>query len=218
MEVDCSCCTGLLAESADIVLAVLEAFHVKTVVRGDCGHLRNSLGKRNVDRLAVVQVQVECVRNFLVRTLFDTRSAARAFRLVNIARMAFDVHLEVSDISFHTCNFRVGEDADVRILADFSHFRRDDTGRAVQCRESLVKLRHLSADRIVLLNNINRKSRVRNVECSRDSCDTAADYQCAFCHWCLAFNKRRVKNCLCDSCLAQSNGFFCRVSRFFHNP
>jgi len=85
-------------------LAVLQ--HI-AVIGIDDRNLRHCLGKRNVDRAAVVHSEVELVGDLLLRTFFGAETAARALRLIDESRLAAYLYGEVSDESGDRLDFAV---------------------------------------------------------------------------------------------------------------
>ena len=132
--------------------------------------------------------------------------------------MALDVDAEISDVSLYADNFAVRKNADVRILAYFRHFRRNDTRSAVEGRECLVEHSHFSADRRLFFNDVNRESCVCNVKRSSNSGDTASDDKRALCNRRFARCKRRVEYCFCNGSFSKRDCLFSRLFHILKNP
>ena len=79
------------------------------------------------------------------------------------------------------------------VLSRIDHFRREDTCRAVERREGLVELSHMTADGRQLFDDVNVVSRVGNIKSRLDACDTAADDQRALCDGAFACGQGRVE-------------------------
>ncbi|CDC70437.1 unknown [Candidatus Colimorpha enterica] len=157
---------------ADSALAVLQ--HV-AVIGIDDRNLRHCLGKRNIDRAAVVKPEVESVRHLLLRALFGAGSASGTFKLVNKSCFSLYRDREVSDKSLNRRNLAVRIYLYLLVLRAVDHFRGQNAGCAVERREGLVKLSHLSADCRLFFDDIDLKSRVGNVKRRLDTGDTSAD-------------------------------------------
>ena len=218
MEVDCTCGTSLFTETTNVIFTVCKTFHMKTISCIDVCNFWNSLSERNIDCLAVIQVQVESVWNFLVWTFFDTSTTTCTFCFINITWMAFDIDFEVTDITADTTNFTVRKDADVRVLADFCHFWSYDTRSTVKCRECFVQHGHFTADSNILFYDINRESCISNVQSSCNTCNTTTDNKSTLSHWSFTRSKRCIKDSFCNGSLTKGNCFFCSVTHIFHNP
>ena len=67
----------------------------------------------------------------------------------------------------------------------------------------LVDLSHLTADGRLLLDDVDLKARISDIERGLNTCNTAADNERALCYGTLARDERRVQVNLCDSCSAE---------------
>ena len=112
---------GFFTESADSVLSFFKGLHMKTILGVDICNLWNSLSKRNINCFTAVQAKVKAVRNLFVRTLFNTFTTTSTLCFINIARVSFNINFKVSDVSAYSANFRSRKNADIWILAYFSH-------------------------------------------------------------------------------------------------
>lgn len=119
--------------------------------------------------------------------------AAGAEVFFDVARLLLDGDVEVADKSLDGCDLRVGIDLYVLVLSRVDHLRGQDARRAVEGREGLVELRHLTADSRLCLDDVDRESGVGDVERGLDTRDTAAYNERALCDGRLAGGERRVE-------------------------
>ena len=96
--------------------------------------------------------------------------------------------------------------------AAVDHLGRQNARRAVKRRERLVDLRHLAADGRLLLDDIDLKAGVRDIERGLNARDAAADDKRALCNGAFAGRKRRVELYLCDGCSAENDSLFRALS------
>ena len=179
---------------------------------------RNGLRKGNIDRGALVEIHIEFVRHFFLRTLLHAFAAARTFRFVDVARFALYRHGKVSDESFDIRHFAVREDSDIFILPAFDHARREDTGRTVERRKGFVELRHFAADRRLRFDDVYRKPRVRDVDRRLNARDTSADDESALGDRRFARSERFVQQHFCDRSFSERNRFCRRRRHIFAYP
>ena len=197
--VDCASGANCRAQSA-LALCELDA-----ASRIQNGNVRDCLCKRNVCSMTVAQTQVVGIRYILNRTLFGTCTASGTLILVNITSLPANLNAEVADKTGNCFDFTIRINGDILILCAFYHFRCQNTRRAVQCRECLIDLCHLTADSRFFLNDINRIASICNVQCCLDTCNTAADDQCPLGNRTFAGNQRGIQQNLCNSSTSQNN-------------
>jgi hypothetical protein len=88
-------------------------------------------------------------------TVFHTGGTPGAFLLDDIPGFLRQRDLEVSNFSFYTVDFRVGQDLDVRMPADLDQFGCEDSHGAVIRRKGFVQLRHVPPDARGFFNQVN---------------------------------------------------------------
>ena len=197
------------ARGADLgTHAALAGFQHRAVVRIDRRDLRNGLRERDIDGAPLVHAQIELIWHLLLRTFLGTQPAAGADVLFDVACLALDFDVEIADEAADLRHLAVREDADFFVLSGVDHFRGQDARRAVQGREGLVELRHFAADGGLGFDDIDRETRVRDVERGLDSRDAAADDQCALGDRGLARCERCVQLDLGDGGFAQNDRLF----------
>ena len=198
--------------------AALAGFEHGAVVRVYGRDLRHGLRKGNVDCAAVVHAQIEGVRHLLLRAFFRAKAAAGADVLFDIARFFPDGNLKITDEPLDGLHLGIGIDVNFLILRAVHHFRRQNTGRAVERGKGFVDLGHFAADGRLFFDNIDLISRVRNVQSGLDTGDTAADDQCALDHGAGSRGQGRVQPNLGDGGPAQNDRFFRCLRPVFVNP
>ena len=109
-----------------------------------------------------------------------------------------DLHMEIADEAAHLFDLRVGVDVNFFVLRAVDHFRGQNARRAVKRRERLVDLRHLAADGRLLLDDIDLKTGLRDIECRLNARDAAADDKRPLRNGAGSGGQRRVKVHLCD--------------------
>ena len=120
--------------------------------------------------------------------------------------------MEVSDEALDRLYLGIRINVDFFILRRIDHLRRQDARRAVERRERLVDLGHFAADGRLFLDDIDLKTRVRNVQRGLNTGDAAADDKCALGNGAGACRERRVELHLCDGRAAKDDGL---LGRFF---
>ena len=158
--------------------------------------------------MTVIHAKVELVRNLLLRALFGAETATRADVFLYIASLALDGHFEVADKALDIGHFGIGEDADLLVLRHIHHFRGQDARRAVQRRERLVELCHLTADGRLGFHDIHREARVRDIQSGLNARDTAADNKRPLGNGRFARRQRRVEVDFRDRRLGEDNRLF----------
>ena len=194
-----ACATDLRADTA------FAGLHHGAVSGVDGSNLRHCLCKGDVDGVAGVHAHIELVCNLLLGALLGAETAARAFGLVNVASLATDLCLEVTNVALYGFDFTVCVDGDLLVLGSVYHLGGQDTSGAVQRGEGLVKLCHLAADGGRLLNDVYLKSCLGNVQSGLDAGDTAANDQGALGYGGLACLQGRVQMHLSDSGATQDD-------------
>ena len=80
------------------------------------------------------------------RTVFHATPAAGAKLHIDEARLFADLYLKTAFFPGDAFNFGESEQLNIDMPADLDQFGGDDSHRAIVGRESLIKLRHHSAD------------------------------------------------------------------------
>ena len=119
-----------------------------------------------------------------------------------------DIDCKVAYESAYLLYLAVGIDGDLLVSGCLNHLRGKDTSRAVESGEGLVKLRHSSADGGSLLNDVYLVACVRDIKSGLDTCDTAADNECALGYAALTGGKGSVEVNLCNSRTSKDNCLF----------
>ena len=129
-----SCLTDFRTETA------FSCFKLDAVFSVNDRHIWNCLSKRCVNGCSVSKSSVKLARDFFGRTFFLTDTAACT--LVHIYASCFfaNVYCEVTYESGYFFHFAVCINIDFFVSCRFHHFRCQNTGRTVKCREGLVKL------------------------------------------------------------------------------
>ena len=168
-------------------------------------NVRDRLCKRDICSVTVAQSQIVSVRNVLYRALFRTCTAAGTLILIDKTSLTANLDAEVAHETGHCFYFTVGVDRDLVVLCTFYHFRCQDTGRAVQCRECLIDLCHLTADGRFLFDDVYRIAGFCNIQSSLDTCDTAADDQSTLGYRTFAGDQRGIQQNLCNCCTSEDD-------------
>ena len=193
--INCSCRTNL---GADTAFTCLELDAGLTV---DNRHLRNGLRKGNIDCAAILQSHIEFTRSFAGRTFFGTDAAAAAHINLHAACLFADGHIEIANKTAYAFYLAICIERNIFMVCCIHHLRCQDAGRAVECREGFVELRHTAADCRLLLHNINLVACFRNIQRRLNTGNTAADNQCALHYLAFAGLQRSVKAHLGNCCL-----------------
>ena len=167
----------------------------------DNGHLRNCLRKRNIDCAAILQSHIEFARSFARRTFFGTDTAAAAHISLHTACFFADGHIKITHKAAYAFYLAIGIERNIFMICRIHHLRCQDAGRAVECREGFVELRHTAADCRLLLHNIYLISCFRNIQRRLNTGDTTADNQCALHYLAFAGLQRSIKAHLGNCCL-----------------
>ena len=178
--------------------AALAVFEHVAVVGVNRRNLRNRLRKGDVNRAPGIEAEVKRVRDLFLRTLFRARAAAGANILVDKAGLAANFHVEIADEAAHLFDLRVGVDVNFFVLRAVDHFGGQNARCAVKRRERLVDLRHFAADGRLLLDDIDLKTGLRDIECRLNARDAAADDKRPLRDRAGAGGKRRVQLHLCN--------------------
>ncbi len=200
--VDGLCAADLFAESADALV------QLQAIVRVNGSDLRYGLCERNIDAGAGIEAEVELVRYLLLRALLGAETAACALVLIDISCLPLDRHVEVADEALYICDFTIAIDVNLIMLANLNHLRGYDTGRAVECREGLVKLCHLTADGRFCFDNVYIIAGIRDIKCGLHAGDTAADHERTLRNRCGICGKRTVEFNLRNRCFHESDRLF----------
>ena len=181
-------------------------------------YVRDRLCKRDVSSVTVAQSQVISIRNILYRTLFGTSAASGTFIFIDKTSLAADLNAEVAHESGHSLYFTVGIDSDLVILCAFYHLRSQNTGRAVQCRECLIDLCHLTADGGFFFYDIDRIASLCDIQSGLDTCDTAADNQSTLGYRAFAGDQRCIQQNLCNGCTSEDDCLCCSLLDVLMDP
>ena len=193
--INCSCRTNLGADTAFTCLELNAGLAV------DNRHLGNRLRKRNIDCAAILQSHIEFTRSFAGRTFFGTDAAAAAHISLHAACLFADCHIKIAHEAAHAFYLAIGIERNIFMVCCIHHLRCQDAGRAVECREGFVELRHTAADCRLLLHNINLVACFRNIQRRLNTGNTAAYNQCALHYLAFAGLQRSVKAHLGNCCL-----------------
>jgi hypothetical protein len=98
------------------------------------------------------------------RTVFYTGSTTGALVLENVPWLLGKCDFKISNVSFYTVNFSIGENLYVRMPADLDQLGCEYSHRAVVGRKRLVKLGHMAADARRFLDQVNLETGSRKVK------------------------------------------------------
>ena len=200
---------------ADSALACLKHH---AVVRIDSRYLWYSLSERDVDSCSVIKSHIELVWDFFHRTFLGTESAACTLCLVNETSFFLYCNGEITYEALYVRNFAEWVDMYLLILWTFNHFRCKDTSGTVKCREGLIDLSHFTADRRLLLYDINIEACLRYIKCSLYTSYTSADNKCSLYHRTLTCCERCVEVYLRNSSLTKNYCLLCSCCYLFVYP
>jgi hypothetical protein len=113
----------------------------------------------------------------LYRAVFDTGGAACAFVFYDISRTGFKGDGKVPLFTFYRVYFRECQNLNVGMPADLDQFRRENSHRAVICREGLVELGHVPADAGTFFHEIHLEPGCGKIKGGLDTADASAHNQ-----------------------------------------
>jgi hypothetical protein len=95
---------------------------------------------------------------------FRTGPTGDALVHINIARVFFHLHREISSFAFHTLDFREGQEFYISMSSHLDQAGRDNSHRAVVGGEGLVQLAHYTANGRGPLHQINIVTTIRQIQ------------------------------------------------------
>jgi hypothetical protein len=132
--------------------------------------------------LSEIDVDGPILRYFLVewigvydRAVFHTGGATRAFILQDVSGLPNQGYPEVSCLSFHTVNVRVGQDFYVGVPADLDQFGCKNSNGAVVGGKGLVKLGHVATYGRSLVHQIDLEARGSEIKRGLNATDASTD-------------------------------------------
>ena len=194
--INCSCRANLGADATFTGLELDAGLAVNN------RHLRNGLCKGNIDCAAILQSHIEFARSFAGRTFFGTNAAAAAHISLHAACFFADCHIKITHKAAYAFYLAIGIERNIFMIRCIHHLRCQDAGRAVECREGFVELRHTAADCRLLLHNIYLVACFCNIQRRLNTGNTAADNQCALHYLAFARLQRSIKAHLGNCCLS----------------
>ena len=138
---------------------------------------RDGLREGRVDRLPRAHPGLELRVDHFARALLDADAATRAGIVIHAPGFLADGDLEVAHGSFDGFHFGICQQGDVLVLARFGHLGRQNARRAVQCRERLVELGHVAADRRGAFDQVDVVAGVRQLQRGLQTGNAAADHE-----------------------------------------
>ena len=207
--------SGLADLRADAAFSGLE---LDAVLPVNDRHVGDGLGKRRVDGASLIKSPVELVGRLFGRAFLLADAAARTLAHIHASGFLPDFHMKIAHKACHLLHLAVGVNGDVFVGCRLHHLRRQDTGRAVQGREGLVKLGHSSADTRRLFYNVHLVAGLGNVKGRLDAGDTAANHESPFHYPAGPGRQGRVQHHLRDGRPRQNNGLLCGFLSVFMYP
>ena len=131
--------------------------------------------KGGVDGLAVAEAGLEFVIDDFLRAFFPADAAAGAILGLDVAGAFLDGDGEIADKAIHFLHLGIGQQGDVGVIARQNHFGGQDAGRAVESWEGLIELGHVATDGWFTFHQVDRETRIGNLEGGLDASNATAD-------------------------------------------
>ncbi len=109
------------------------------------------------------------------RAVFYTGCTARTLVLQNIPGLFSQRYGKVSNFTFNTVNFSIGEDLYIGMPVDLDQFGRKYSDGAVIGWEGLVKLGHMAANGRRLVDQVNLKAGIGKIKRGLNTADPSAN-------------------------------------------
>ena len=184
----------------------------------DHRHVRNRLGEGRVDGASRIQPPVELVGRLFGRAFLLAEAAARTLAHIHASGFLSDFHMKIAHKACHLFHLAVGVNSDIFMGRRLHHLRRQDTGRAVQGGEGLIKLGHPTADAGRFFHDVYLVTCLSDVEGRLDAGDAAADDEGPLYHPAGSGSEGRVQHHLRDGRPCQNNGLLCGLLHIFMYP
>ncbi|VTR65461.1 hypothetical protein DESC_320058 [Desulfosarcina cetonica] len=176
---------------------------------------RHGLGKRRVDRPARGKPDIEFIRPHH-RTDLGAIATGRTGRLVHVAGLLDDFHVEVAHVAFDVHHLAQGVEGNAGMPTGIRHFRPQDSNGAVHGGKGLVQLGHDPADGGLLFHHDDLIAVVGQVQGGLDAGHATADHQGTLGHGQVRLTQRTQSADPCHGHLDQVPGLFRGRSRIVH--
>ena len=148
----------------DLTSLALTSLKVRAGNRVNYRDVWNRLREGAINRFSISHPHLKDVIDHFLGALFDADPTSSAQFFIDVLGLFLDPNVEVPNKPGNLLYLAIAQQGDIRVGANVRHSRGENAGGAVESREGLVELSHVSTDGRLTLHEIDRISSISQFE------------------------------------------------------